>query len=115
MDMNINEHAIDSDMSKPELIKSLIDILEAADNMTIKQLCNGADYKHNPELRFPQTKSEHIVSDALSLLLEHDFVDDDPLLDEITSIFSQLDTDVNKPQEWQELKRLMIELKNDAS
>jgi hypothetical protein len=68
------------------------------------------DCKNNPELKYPQTKSEYIVSELLSLLLSQDWVDDEPVLDEMISVLSQLDMGVDKPREWQELFELAKKL-----
>ena len=86
-------------------------LFDDIDGMLLSELRKSADYKHDTSLRYPQTKSEHIVAEALGLLLSQDWVDDDPLLEEITSVLSQLDTGVDRPKEWRELKRLTKELR----
>lgn len=106
----MDNRASQVELPKPELIVKLKSLIADAKNMPLEELCKIGDYKNNPDLKYPQTKSEHIVSEALGLLLSQDWVDDDPLLDEMTSVFGQLDTGVDKPQDWQELFALAEEI-----
>lgn len=97
--------------SKVELMRNLNDLIRTAENIPIEELCKTGNYDAEPNLKYPQTKSEHIVSKALGLLLSQDWVDDDPILDDITGVLGQLDTGVNKIWAWQELFRLAREIK----
>ena len=99
------------DITKSELTSKLKGLINDAKNLPIEVLHKAGDYKDNPNLRYPQTPSEDIVAEALSLLLEQDWIDDDPILNEITSVFGQLDTGVNNPSAWQDLFQLAEELK----
>src|SRR5690348_14643411 len=101
------ENLASHEHSKAELVKELKGLINDAESMPIKELCRTGDYNSKPDLKYPQTKSEHIVFVALDLLLSHEWVDDDPILDEITSVLSQLDTSVDKSWAWQELFRLI--------
>lgn len=96
--------------SKIELITKLKGLIRDAKNLSFEERCKTGDYNDNPNLKYPQTESERIVAETLGLLLDQDWVDDDPLLDEITSVLGQLDISVNQPQVWQELFQLMSEL-----
>lgn len=99
----MNNQTSQVSIPKPELITKLKGLISDAKHTPLEELCKTGDYKNNPDLKYPQTKSEHIVSEALDLLLSQDWVDDDPVLDEMTSVLGQLDTGVDKPQDWQEL------------
>lgn len=103
--LNSDEH------SKAELIRKLSDMIRVAENMPIEELCKTGDYDVEPNLKYPQTKSEHIITEALGLLLSQDWVDNDPILDDIASVLGQLDTGVNKIWAWQKLFRLAKEIK----
>jgi hypothetical protein len=92
------------------LVAKLKSLISDAKNLSLSELYKAGDYKGNPDLRYPQTDSVRIVVEALNLLLDQDWVDDDPLLDEMASVFGQLDTDVNKLQTWQSLFELAKEL-----
>lgn len=105
----MDNHAPQVELPKPELVAKLKGLIADAKNMPLEELCKGGNY-NNPTLKYPQTKSEHIVSEALGLLLSQDWVDDDPALDEITSVLSQLDTGVDKLQDWKELFALVDEI-----
>ncbi|HJP80891.1 MAG TPA: hypothetical protein VJ841_00640 [Candidatus Saccharimonadales bacterium] len=98
------------DKLKVELVTKLKKLVDNAKSLSPEERYKSGGYKNNPDLKYPQTKSEYIVVEALNLLLDVDWVDDDPLLDEITSIIGQLDTDVNQPLVWEDLFRLMREL-----
>lgn len=106
----MDNQATHVELTKPELVTKLKGLIADAKSMALEELCKIGDYKNNPDLKYPQTKSEHIVSEALDLLLSQDWVDDDPVLDEMTSVLGQLDTGVDKPQDWQELFALANEI-----
>lgn len=105
----MDNHTPQVELPKPELIAKLKGLIAEARNMPLEELCEVGDY-NNPTPRYPQTKSEHIVFEALGLLLSQDWVDDDPALDEITSVLSQLDAGVDKLQDWKELFALVDEI-----
>lgn len=106
----MNDQVPQVELPKPELIAKLKGLINDAQKTPLSELNKGGDYKSNPELRYPQTKSEYIVSEALDLLLSQDWVDDEPVPDEMVSILSQLDTGVDKPQDWQKLFELAKKL-----
>lgn len=106
----MKNHASQVELPKPELVAKLKGLIADAKNTPLEELCKAGDYKNNPDLKYPQTEGEHIVSEALDLLLSQDWVDDDPVLDEMTSVLGQLDTGVDKPQDWQELFALADEI-----
>jgi hypothetical protein len=55
-----------------ELVTKLKELISNAESLPLKERCKSGDYKNNPDLRYPQTKSEYIVAEALNLLLEQD-------------------------------------------
>lgn len=99
----MDSQASQVELPKPELVAKLKGLIADAKSLPLEELCKPGDYKNNSDSKYPQTKSEHIVSEALDLLLSQDWVDDDPVLDEMTGVLGQLDTSVDKLQDWQEL------------
>lgn len=97
-------------ISRLELITKLKSLIAKAKNMPLNELCKVGEYNNNRDIKYPQTKGECIVDEALTLLLSQAWVDDDPALDEIESALGPLDIDVNKPAYWQELFKLVDEL-----
>ena len=85
-------------------------LIQAARAMDIAELCKRGDY-NQPNARYPQTKSECIVDELLSLMLQDSTVELDPALDEMLSILSSLDKGVDKPKEWQALFAIADEIK----
>lgn len=57
-------------------------LIQAARAMDIAELCRRGDYSQ-PNARYPQTKSERIVDELLSLMLQDSTVELDSALDEI--------------------------------
>lgn len=57
-------------------------LIQAARAMDIVELCRRGDYSQ-PNARYPQTKSERIVDELLSLMLQDSTVELDSALDEI--------------------------------
>ena len=86
------------------------DLLEYAKKLPLKDLCKEGDYKNNSNLRYPQTRGEQVVDALLTYTLHDSRAEDNPVIDEMMSILSQLDTGVNKPEEWQSLFALMPEI-----
>ena len=95
--------------SHSEILLKITSLVRDAKSMPPKQLCSEGDYK-GANARYPQTESERIVNELLSLMIERDWVDNDPILSEMTGVLSQLDMGVNKPNEWQALFALAAEL-----
>jgi len=104
------ENLIAQEKMKTKLVAMLKELITNAENLLPEERCKTGDYKNNPNVRYPQTESERIVVKALDLLLDQEWVDDDPLLSEILDVLGQLDTGVNKPWAWQELFKLKGEL-----
>mgnify|MGYP001669893642 FL=1 len=77
-------------------------LIQAARAMDVAELCKRGDYSQ-PNARYPQTKSERIVDELLSLMLQDSTVELDPALDEMLSILSSLDKGVDEPKDWQAL------------
>ena len=77
-------------------------LIQAARAMDIAELCKRGDYSQ-PGAHYPQTRSERIVDELLSLMLHDSTVELDPALDEMLSILSSLDKGVDKPNDWQAL------------
>ena len=69
-------------------------LIQAVRAMDIAELCKRGDY-NQPNARYPQTKSERIVDELLSLILQDSTVELDPALDEMLSILSSLDGSPN--------------------
>lgn len=84
-------------------------LIQAARAMDIAELCKREDY-NQPNARYPQTKSERIVDELLSLMLQDSTVESDLALDEILSILSSLDKGVDKPKDWQALFAIADEI-----
>jgi len=84
-------------------------LIQAARAMDIAELCKRGDYSQ-PNARYPQTKSERIVDELLSLMLHDSTVELDPALDEMLSILSGLDKGVDKPKDWQALFAIADEI-----
>ena len=84
-------------------------LTQAARAMDIAELCKRGDY-NQPNARYPQTKSERIVDELLSLMLQDSTVELDPALDEMLSILSSLDKGVDKPKDWQALFAIADEI-----
>ena len=84
-------------------------LIQAARAMNIAELCRRGDY-NQPNARYPQTKSERIVDELLSLMLQDSTVELDPALDEILSILSSLDKGVDKPKDWRALFAIADEI-----
>ena len=85
-------------------------LIQAARAMDIAELCKRGDY-NQPNARYPQTKSERIVDELLSLMLQDSTVELDPALDEMLSILSSLDKGVDKPEDWRALFAIADEIK----
>ncbi len=94
------------EIPRSELVPRLKSLISDAKSTPIEELCKRGDYGNQPNLKYPQTKGEKIVDEALSLLLSQDWVDNDPILDEAISILGQLDMDASKSIEWQALFKL---------
>lgn len=84
-------------------------LIQAARAMDIVELCKRGDY-NQPNARYPQTKSERIVDELLSLMLQDSTVELDPALDEMLSILSSLDKGVDKPEDWRALFAIADEI-----
>ena len=84
-------------------------LIQAARAMDIAELCKRGDYDQ-PNAHYPQTKSERIVDELLSLMLQESTVELDPALDEMLSILSSLDKGVDKPKDWQVLFAIADEI-----
>ena len=84
-------------------------LIQAARAMDIAELCKQGDY-NQPNARYPQTKSERIVDELLSLMLQDSTVELDPALDEMLSILSSLDKGVDKPEDWRALFAIADEI-----
>ncbi len=88
-----------SDTHKLVAIHGMIDFAEhlPAETLTLR----------NTEPVYPFTPAERLVNYVLHLAIANEWQneEDEQAIDEITSILSQLDTGVDKPQEWQELFR----------
>ncbi len=95
-------------MSKPELVAELKNILEEGASTPISELCKMGDYKICPDLKYPHTPGEIIVDKILDLLLFQSWInpEDEPLLEEIFDIAGSLDKDVSNPKLWKELFEL---------
>ena len=87
----------------------MVILIQAARAMDIAELCKRGDYSQ-PNARYPQTKSERIVDELLSLMLHDSTVELDPALDEMLSILSGLDKGVDKPKDWQALFAIADEI-----
>ena len=85
-------------------------LIQAARAMDIAELCKRGDY-NQPNARYPQTKSERIVDELLSLMLQDSTVELDPALDEVLSILNSLDKGVDKPKDWQALFAIATRLR----
>ena len=84
-------------------------LIQAARAMDIAELCKRGDY-NQPNARYPQTNSERIVDELLSLMLQDSTVELDPALDEMLSILSSLDKGVDKPEDWRALFAIADEI-----
>ena len=84
-------------------------LIQAARAMDIAELCKRGDYSQ-PGAHYPQTKSERIVDELLSLMLQDSTVELDPALDEMLSILSSLDKGVDKPEDWSALFAIADEI-----
>lgn len=84
-------------------------LIQAARAMDVAELCKRGDYSQ-PNARYPQTKSERIVDELLSLMLYDSTIESDAALDEMLSILSSLDKDVDKPKDWQALFAIADEI-----
>ena len=84
-------------------------LIQAARTMDIAELCKRGDY-NQPNARYPQTNSERIVDELLSLMLQDSTVELDPALDEMLSILSSLDKGVDKPEDWRALFAIADEI-----
>jgi hypothetical protein len=87
----------------------ILALIQVARAMDIVELCKRGDY-NQPNARYPQTKSERIVDELLSLMLQDSTVELDPALDEMLSILSSLDKGVDKPKDWQALFAIADEI-----
>ena len=85
-------------------------LIQAACAMNIAELCKRGNYDQ-PGARYPQTKSERIVDELLSLMLSDSTVESDPALDEALSVLSSLDKGVDKPEDWRALFAIADEIK----
>ncbi len=84
-------------------------LIQAARAMDVAELCRRKDYSQ-PGARYPQTRSERVVDELLSLMLQDSTVELDPALDEMLSILSSLDKGVDKPKDWQALFTIADEI-----
>ena len=84
-------------------------LIQAARAMDIAELCKREDYSQ-PGARYPQTRSERVVDELLSLMLQDSTVELDPALDEMLFILSSLDKGVDKPKDWQALFAIADEI-----
>ena len=84
-------------------------LIQAARAMNIAELCKRGDY-NQPNAHYPQTNSERIVDELLSLMLQDSTVELDPALDEMLSILSSLDKGVDKPEDWRALFAIADEI-----
>jgi hypothetical protein len=82
-------------------------LIQAARAMDIAELCKRGDY-NQPNVLYPQTKSERIVDELLCLMLH----ESDPTLDEASSILSNLDKGVDKPEDWRALFAIADEIES---
>lgn len=82
-------------------------LIQAARAMDIAELCKRGDY-NQPNVLYPQTKSERIVDKLLCLMLH----ESDPALDEASSILSNLDKGVDKPEDWRALFAIADEIES---
>ena len=87
----------------------MLALIQAARAIDIAELCKRGDYSQ-PGACYPQTKSERIVDELLSLMLQDSTVESDPALDEALSILSNLDKGVDKPEDWQALFAIADEI-----
>ena len=87
----------------------ILALIQVARTMNIAELCKHGNYDQ-PGARYPQTKSECIVDELLSLMLYDSTVELDPALDEMLSILSSLDKGVDKPKDWQALFAIADEI-----
>ena len=87
----------------------ILALIQVARAMDIAELCKRGDYDQ-PGARYPQTKSERIVDELLSLMLSDSTVESDPALDEALSVLSSLDKGVDKPKDWQALFAIADEI-----
>ena len=103
----------DNEDSRDCLIQNLFIYIDEARNMTRDDLILSGDYKNHPELRYPQTQSEHIVDSISTLLASNDLIDDkyEPILDEMLDLSGKLDIDAAQPDIWKNLFALADELK----
>ena len=87
----------------------ILALIQVARAMDIVELCKRGDY-NQPNARYPQTKSERIVDELLSLMLQDSTVELDPALDAMLSILSSLAKGVDKPKDWQALFAIADEI-----
>lgn len=87
----------------------ILALIQAALAMDVVELCKRGDYSQ-PNARYPQTRSERVVDELLSLMLQDSTVESDPALDEMLSILSGLDKGVDKPKDWQALFAIADEI-----
>ena len=82
------------------VLQAAISVLNFAESLPIEQLA-----ERNTKPAYPVTIGERLVSYTLQLLLTHEWGDDEAeaLADEMESVLSQLDTGVDKPDEWRAL------------
>ena len=84
-------------------------LIQVARAMDVAELCKCGDYSQ-PGARYPQTRSERVIDELLSLMLQDSTVELDPALDEMLSILSSLDKGVDKPKDWQALFAIADEI-----
>lgn len=102
------QKVLDSTVQNGNTAKVLA-LIQAARTMDIAELCKRGDY-NQPNARYPQTNSERIVDELLSLMLQDSTVELDPALDEMLSILSSLDKSVDKPKDWRALFAIADEI-----
>lgn len=101
------------ELKSSDLVKELLSYIDEARKMTDQDRNLIGNYKNDPTLRYPQTKSEYIVDKISTLLASSDLVngEDEPILDEMLGLVGQLDIDVNRPDVWLDLFKLSDELR----
>jgi hypothetical protein len=95
------------------LIKELLTYIEEARNMSDHDCSLRGDYKNNPDLLYPQTRSEYIADQISTLLASNDWVngEDESILDEMLGLAGQLSMDVSQLDVWHDLFELANRLR----
>lgn len=100
------------DISRLELIERITKLVSDLDDSTIDELCQRGKYAEDPNLRYPQTRGEHIADEVSTLLASQSWIDGEaePLLDDMLEMSGQLDQDVDQPDIWKQLLRSIRQL-----